>query len=156
MLSCCLCQIPAQPSKCFSRNRGSSVKPVFSSLMFSNFYEPVQIFGFQLLADMSSTQCDLLLLCPLCFKIRCAVYSEMVFYNSNKWLFELMLSSYQLKRIWSFSSHMNWDGYTSGGRAGHRLIRSFVDHLLAASVCIKSIHVQDTETLVVLLCVTGT
>lgn len=103
-----------------------------SSLMFSSFYEPVQIFGFWFLADMSSTQCDLLLLCPLCFKSRCVVYSEMVFYNSNKWPFELMLSSYQPKRIWSFSSDMNWDGYTSGGRAGNRLIRRFVDHLLAA------------------------
>ncbi len=50
------------------------------------------------LSDRSGTRCGLLLLEPICFRVRCVVCSEM--YSAdlgcNEWLFELLLSFYHL------------------------------------------------------------
>ncbi len=80
MLSCSLHQIMTLPSEC-SRNQDSSDQATFfqSSIVQFWWFCVNCILCFLFLADRSGTRCGLLLLEPICFRVRRVVCSEMVF-----------------------------------------------------------------------------
>ncbi len=86
MLSCSLHQILTLPSECCSRNRDSSDQATFFQSSIIQFWWACANFGlcFLFLADRSGTRCGLLLLEPICFRVRRVVRSEMVF--GTPWL----------------------------------------------------------------------
>ncbi len=100
MLSCFLCQIQTLSSECRSRNRDSSDQATFFQSSIVQFWWVCGncILRFLFLSDRSGTRCGLLLLEPICFRVRRVVCSEM--YSAdlgrNEWLFELLLSFYHL------------------------------------------------------------
>ncbi len=68
-------------SECRSRNQDSSDQTTFFNLLLSSFGEACGncILRVLFLSDRSGTRCGLLLLEPICFRVRRVVCSEMVF-----------------------------------------------------------------------------
>ncbi len=81
MLSCSLRQILTLPSECRSRNRDTKDKATFFQSSIAQFWWVCVNCNlcFLFLADRSGTRCGLLLLSPICFRVRHVVRSEMVF-----------------------------------------------------------------------------
>ncbi len=81
MLSCSLRQILTLPSESRSRNRDSSDQATFFQSSIVQFWWACAncILRVLFLSDRSGTRCGLLLLEPICFRVRCVVCSEMVF-----------------------------------------------------------------------------
>ncbi len=100
LISCSLHQILTLLSECRSRNRDSSEQATFLQSSIVQFWWVCVncILRVLFLSDRSSTRCGLLLLEPICFRVRRVVCSEM--YSAdlgcNEWLFELLLPFYHL------------------------------------------------------------
>ncbi len=77
MLSCSLRQILTQSSEC-SRNRDSSDQATFFQSSIVQFWWICVncILRVLFLSDRSSTRCGLLLLEPICFRVRCCVFRD--------------------------------------------------------------------------------
>ncbi len=82
MLSCSFRQILTLPSECRSRNQDSSDQATFFQSSIVQFWWSCVncSLRFLFLSDRSGIRCGLLLLEPICFRVRCVVCSEMIFF----------------------------------------------------------------------------